>query len=386
MREFTIEKFRKFLPRQATSRPNRHVPPHISPEGATHLLHRARKYASTLQRANQGYLTPLLRILRMSYGRIGSNRVKLLIKFIYPRQEKVSGNASPSLENQNRSNRHDEDAEGEDQDMNELAEEDESEWHETDAPVDHDTFYPSLKPTVSTNAFTAFYAGAKVKKPFIEKDPPRWKLDVPPQFQGLLFSQAHTQGLLVRGESPRMRKLKTHFSPPTHTIWHKPLPLSRYKNLRKKWYDHNMKILLPPLGSEQEYWDLHDMVTGKKEIPPFIPRRTPRELSDEEIGERQLQAQSDLVLEGPKFGARGRDIRKFGRPHQITPRVLQRMLARNVLAKTPLVKKAAPMVRTEANCGLVFHWDDGLTAAYHDKWNEAAKAPTSEQQDELLFA
>jgi hypothetical protein len=391
MRQFTIDKFRSFIPRRPArtkldKRNNVEHIPVLAPETATHLLRLARKYAAVLRRANQGHTTQLEKVLRMTYGRVGPNKYRLLAKFLYPSAEAAGERPTLLIDH---SGGEEEDGRAKsprrpcgDDGLEKLLEDDQD-TDDADSPPEKDTLYPSLSPTVSTTTFKTFYEVANVPDPPVEEKPPKWKLDLPPRLQALLESQSIEQPHFTRaGSSPRVR-LK--FSPPTHTIWGKPLPFSRYKNQRIKWYNHNMQAALPPLESETEYWEVHDLVTGKKEFPAPIPRRTPARPSVEDALQEFFEEQSSLILEGPGFGSRLKDVRK-GRPHEITPRLLQRMLSRVVLSQTPLAKTAAPDARTEADSGLVFYWDDGMSHNRQSRVEERMHEPVPEKQAELLFA
>ncbi|OCT46145.1 hypothetical protein CLCR_01232 [Cladophialophora carrionii] len=390
MRKFTIDKFRSFIPRRSgKNKPGKKNNvgnnPVLAPEKVTQLLRLARKYAAVLRRANDGHATQLEKVLRMTYGRVGPNKYRLLAKFLYPSTDAAGGRSTLLLD---RSSEEEDAAKvskrpGGDDGLEELLEDDEGAEDAGSTP-EKDTSYPSLYPTVSTTTtFTTFYQGAEVPDPPVEEKPPKWKLDVPPRLQALLVSQSIEQPHFTRaGSSPRVR-LK--FSPPTHTIWGKPLPFSRYKNQRIKWYNHNMQAALPPLESEAAYWEVHNLVTGRQEFPALIPRRTPARLSAEDDLRAFFQEQSSLILEGPAVDSRLKDLRR-NRPHGITPRFLQRMLSRVVLSQTPLVKKAAPGTKTEADSGLVFYWDDGMSHQRHTREVENIHQPVPEKQAGLLFA
>ena len=382
MRDFTIKSFRNFIPRQSLGKGPK--PPKLSSEKITRLLHVARKHASVLRRANQGYLVQLEKILRISYGRVGPRKYELLAKYLYPSTTDLSAETADLLihtgnEDKSRPKAHDgsEDAD----ELEELLED-----NEPEEKLEKDTLYPSLSPTVSTSttAFTTFYTPAKGPKPrSVESSPPKWKQDLPPRLHALLTSQSAEQGHFARtGITPRV-KLK--FSPPAQTIWGKPLPLSRYKNQRTKWYNENMKAAIPPLGTDAEYRDLHDLVTGKQAIPALVPRRIPAERTSDDTLEQYIEEQAEEILEGPKFGPRLKDVRR-GRPHEITTKLLQRMLSRAVLSHTPLVSVARPEIKTEGDSGLVFFWDDGLSAGRFSRAQEELHRPAPKEQARLLFA
>ncbi|EXJ54081.1 hypothetical protein A1O7_09418 [Cladophialophora yegresii CBS 114405] len=387
MRKFTIEKFRSFIPRRSgRNKPGRKNNPGnapvLAPETVTHLLRLARKYAAVLRHANHGHTPQLQKVLRMTYGRVGPHKYKLLAKFLNPSADTAGGRSTLLMEPDGE----EEDGEkvlndpGGDDGLEELLEDEEAAEDAGSTP-EKDTLYPSLCPTVSTTAFTTFYKEAKVPDPPVEEKPPSWKLDVPPRLQALLVSQSHEQPHFTRVGSSRRVRLR--FSPPTHTIWGKPLPFSRYKNQRIKWYKHNMQAALPPLESEAAYWEVHNLVTGRTEFPAPIPRRTSARLSAEDDLRESLQKQSSLLLEGPSFGSR---LKGMGRRHEITPRLLQRMLSRVVLSQTPLVKTAAPGTKTEADSGVVIYWDDGMSHQRYSRAQERIREPVPEKQAGLLFA
>lgn len=146
-----------------------------------------------------------------------------------------------------------------------------------------------------------------------------------------------------------------------------------------------MKAALPPLESAEEYWSVHDIVSGKRPIVELIPRRTPGRVTAEDAVQKQIEEHANLILEGPDFGPRLKDW-AGGRPHKITPRLLQRMLSRVVLSQTPLVKNAATGAKTEADSGIVFYWDDGLSTAKIEQAEQSNVEALSERQAELLFA
>ncbi len=377
MRKFTEEKFRALIPR----RPPGTRLPQYAPEKASHLLKLARKYAALLKHANQGYSVQLEKVLRITYGRTGPDKYELLKKFLYPTGADVHGRPATLLIDEHGTDDN-ESLQPKKTRRTDRLEDVLREAEGSEDTTEVDTLYPSLSPTISTTTFETFYTAAKSPKPPVEEQPPKWKLDLPPRLQALLVSQTTEQGHFTRVGDSFQVKLK--FAPPTQTIWGKPLPFSRYKNQRIKWYNHNMQAALPPLETEEEYQDVHDLVTGKKEMSAFIPRRTPAMVTVEDTVQEYFEEQSDLILDGPKAGPRSKDWQE-GRPHEITPRFLQRMLSRVVLSQTPLVKAAAPEIKTEADSGLVFYWDDGLSRERQGRADESAQKVVLPQQADLLF-
>ena len=378
MREFTIQKFRNFIPRQSPRKrrdgrtDNEPPKSHLPPEKIVRLLQLARKFAAVIKRANGGYSTSLEKVLRMTYGRVGPQKFTLLEGFLNNDNDEINRDVTSS------------NIRGDDDGLQRLLDDDESEAEEW--VDDKDTLYPSLTPTVSTTTFTTFYKPAASKKPsaspLVEENPPPWKQDLSPRLQALLASQSNEQPHFSRVGATNRVKLK--FNPPAQTIWGKPLPMSRYKNQRMKWYDSNMKAALPPLETQEAYWALHDLVSGKRDIPPPIPRRPSPRKTPEEIEAESLHEQSEIILQGPKSGPRLKDWQS-GRPHEITARFLQKMLSRVVLMQTPLVGKAAPGTSTEADSGLVVYWDDGLSRDRSSRAQERIQVPVPDTQAELLF-
>ena len=269
------------------------------------LLHRARKFYSALKRANQGYPTPLEKVLRMTYGRAGRRRHELLHKF---------------------------------------------------------TIAPARTGELSKPNDNA----SKVQKFSAEWSPPsRWT--------ALLNSQMAQQGFFPRsGATHRLRR----FNPPKITIWGRPLPKSRYKNLRRKWFLWNTEAMVPPLP-EPEYNELHNLVSGKTKIPPFIPRRPRAQMGPEVSQSEEADDQSSMLLQGPKPVPTPHAY-NFEHRHKITPRLIRRMLSRVVLQRAPLAMAAERSKR-----GVVFRWDDGRPREFLEQ--SRVPAPTSQRMSDLLF-
>ncbi|OAP55020.1 hypothetical protein AYL99_10720 [Fonsecaea erecta] len=395
MRKFAVDGFRRWIPRAHPSGGGRSRKPHggrdVAPEKVTRLLHQARKLASTLRHANQGYITPLENILRMTYGRKGPRKYELLADFLHPvssasegevRHSKVTnaqdiadggqplaGAISPT---------------GSDPALDEIRRDDADEQSTGISTGEH-TLYPSLQPTVAKTGGTTSVSAAPAAAPVPpeKRDPPRekWKLELPPRLLALVTSQASEQVYFTRVGAHL--KAKARFNPPKTTIWGQPLPQSRYKNLRVKWYNHNIKAAMPPLP-EDEYRELHDLVSGRREMEPFIPRRTPAQISPEDMAQSALDSSSRLILEGPRPGPRLTDWR-HGRPHEITPRLLRRLLSRVILKQTPFVKITTPGTKAAANSGLVFYWDDGMSRLEMEKSEQKMSESLKERQARLLF-
>ncbi|EHY61085.1 hypothetical protein ABEF92_002797 [Exophiala dermatitidis] len=333
MKAYVTESFRRWLPKYkytgtltTLGRTNTGRVPDFLKQ--VQLLHRGRKFHSTLKRANEGYLVPLEKVLRMTYGRTGPRRHEMLEKFIAGTTA-----ATPATRKIDHV-----DAEGHSDSDNNTN----NDCHDDTGPV------PKYSRT--------------------------WH--PPPQFQALIDSQAEHQHLF--GRSGPNYKVKKRFTPPATTTWGEPLSERRYRNLKHDWHVQNLKAVLPPLP-EQEYKEVYDLVTGAVELPAPIPRRPKARVSPEEEDRQIAERHASMIHEGPRPGPRAKDD-MLGRPHRLTPRLFRRTLARAVLKQAPLVK-AAPS--SHDGLGMVFVWDDGL-------WQNIVKNSTPKQtrqgQKELLFS
>ncbi|KIW94755.1 uncharacterized protein Z519_04732 [Cladophialophora bantiana CBS 173.52] len=407
MRKFTIDGFRRWIPPKdcvgrSCSKAHSAGGRHLAPEKVTRLLHQARKLASILRHANQGYIVPLENVLRMAYGRKGPRKYELLAQFLNPALPASEGGARLLRDKMGQNiptvadaiSLPSSDLGGDELLAADVEEEDEI----PKVTTEEDTLYPSLFPTITTTQGgtsgpctehpTSNTSVPAAPRPPRKPDSPKeekWKLDLPPRLLALIASQASEQVYFARVGAHL--KVKSRFNPPQTTIWGTPLPQSRYKNLRIKWYNHNIKAVLPPLP-EDEYRELHDLVSGKKEMkkPLIIPRRrTPAPVSVEDTAQSLLERQSCLILEGPQPGPRLKDWRS-GRPHEITPRLLRRLLSRVVLKQTPLVKTATPATKAAAGeLGLVFYWDDGISVDEMGKSEQKMSKSLGDRQASLLF-
>ncbi|KIW83109.1 hypothetical protein Z517_02353 [Fonsecaea pedrosoi CBS 271.37] len=394
MRKFTIDSFRRWIPRnkgpEGKSRTARRGggsggggrQQDLPPEKVTRLLHQARKLASILRHANQGYINPLENVLRMTYGRKGPRKYDLLEKFLqHPAGPTSKGDQGP-LKDREKPNPSTAEAPLTDAvrsagvGLDEVLRDDAEEISES--TIDKETLYPSLLPTVTTAPHDNSAPRSSTKRK-LPND--KWKHEIPPRLLALITSQAGEQIYFTRVGAHL--KVKPRFNPPQTTIWGTPLPQSRYKNLRIKWYNHNIKAVLPPLP-EDEYQELHDLVSGKKEVGPFVTRRRPTRTSTEDMEQSWLECQSSLILEGPQPGSRLKDWH-IGRPHEITPRLLRRLLSRVVLKQTPFAKSAAPNTKEAADIGLVFYWDDGMSRDEMEKAQRKISESLRGRQSRLLF-
>jgi hypothetical protein len=443
LKQFTTSKFREAIDRLSKSHdgsvskiqsPRQGERRTLVTDTISQALHRARKHAALLRHANEGYLHALEKVLRMTWGRTGMRKYELLAKYIYPDKTFTSFPPPIWMNSQGKISCHGGDKPDSADDLvldefeappagtgasdpsllptvslekNEaedivsgilngkglqdaLSEESVAEPSETTTSVAN-----SEEPTPSVTTFTELYKVATgQKRVFLERDPPDWKRDLLPHLEALIESQSSEQHRWIRVGV--RRDVKTKFKPPPFTIWKKPLPLARYKNLRIKWYNYNLETALPPLETEEEYWALHDYVTGKRAIADPPRRRSASAVSEDDLKQKQLEADAAYLVEGPTPYQK----QPPGNPHEITTQLLRSLLSRAVLAQTPLVKatknpcepETQPMgqnerrlLQAQAASGLSFLWANGLSDIKLQKLEELISEPLPAQQNDLLF-
>ncbi|KAL6248093.1 hypothetical protein RBB50_005441 [Rhinocladiella similis] len=361
--------FRRYLPKYHNQEPKSRSGNPITFERQTKLLHRGRKFLSSLRRANEGYTAHVEKVLRMTYGRIGPRRYALLEPWLQ---------TAPSPD----------DAQSSDQDSESKSGPNPG----TEAGTDPEKGTPVQNTKRENKGGAKTQADEKGTPKAVDKPEPTASLsprreayfssqlakyNISPNMRALLVSQATEQSKFDRANRPS-GKIRPNFKPPQTTIWDTPLPPSRVKNLKREWYHANIGAASPPLPQE-EYNALHDLVSGKTQFPP-VPRRRPRAQRNE-ADQRQEEAdgQSALILEGPTPGLRFKDYTD-GRPHKMTPRLLRHLLSRAVLKQTPVVKVTEPGWSAS---NLAFHWDDALTRERYE--TSTLTSPITQRQSDLLF-
>jgi hypothetical protein len=150
--------------------------------------------------------------------------------------------------------------------------------------------------------------------------------------------------------------------------WGRQMPEKRVKNLRRRWYAEQIDCLLPPLP-EPEFERLQALSDRKLEVNDGpVPRRK-RAVGFPEDCNPLMSGK--LLLEGPQkshtFAAYAQ-----GRPHHLTPRLLQRIWL-NIFNHVPLAT-----------------WNSAKET-WEVKWNTSARArpnvkEASEDGLEALFA
>ncbi|KAJ9630371.1 hypothetical protein H2204_008436 [Knufia peltigerae] len=372
--------FRRYLPKYSQ---NNHEEPKsrsgnsLTFDRRTKLLHRGRKFLSSLRRANEGYTAHVEKVMRMTYGRIGPRRYALLEPWLsipVSRDDaQVSDQPFGSKSDPNNGTGAGIGPEGKTPSRQQT-----NQGKKSDNKPESTTL-PVLSPRRE-----AYFSSQLAK------------YDISPNMRALLVSQAAEQSKFDRSNRPS-NKVKPSFKPsPPTTIWGTPLPPSRVKNLKREWYRANVVgAALPPLPGE-EYKTLHDLVSGKTPFPAIPQRRLrrPRAQRSEELqNAEEADRQAEVILEGPKPGIRFKDYTD-GRPHKMTPRLLRHLLSRSVLKQTPFVKlNTTPTATTSEPHGknrpqnnnlLAFHWDDALTRERYE--TSKLTSPITQRQSDLLFA
>ncbi|KAI6921779.1 hypothetical protein KC355_g17136, partial [Hortaea werneckii] len=235
-----------------------------------------------LARANDGERRPLLKVLLMTYGRVGRRRRELLGPLLSARPHQAVEVES----------------------MGETAH-DEERLDDTGKTA-ADTLSTSTKPP-----------GAR------EVNHGSWTYYVPdftPQLQALLQSQLkhpppHLTRPLLRRMAPRLEELNS---------WKRPMPLNRVKNQAKDWYASTLARVHPPLPT-QEWYRLRDLASGAQSEPRVSRRKR--------VGEKAAAGEETILFrlsEPPPTDSR-RDA------HAITPRYMKRMWA-TVFAQCPVME------------------------------------------------
>ena len=88
IKDYVISRFRRHVPRAEGPK----CRPEIPLQKQLSLLAEGRKFQSSLRRANEGYVRPLEKVLRLAYGRVGRRRRELISKLMTPetRQEQTT--------------------------------------------------------------------------------------------------------------------------------------------------------------------------------------------------------------------------------------------------------------------------------------------------------
>jgi hypothetical protein len=235
---------------------------------------KARKGLHYLQRANQGELQCLRKVLFFAYGRIGRRKYALLNDLLKP-----------------------------------------------DPIMDGNSLLAAATPEGPTPLQQLFHSNKRVLQYFDVPKVVRDKhvINISDRYSRLraVLKSQHSRGLSIHRElkGPAMKT-------PMHNVWMRPMPVKRARNNVRRWYAETMTRLLPPIPSNE--WDeIHAMVHKEKRVS-LTRRRTPIHSNT------QRQKFENTVIEGLKLEKLSKAIRPAGmfRPHAITPKFMQRLYSR----------------------------------------------------------
>ncbi|KAF2108893.1 hypothetical protein BDV96DRAFT_503785 [Lophiotrema nucula] len=252
-------------------------------EERTRLMQRkARKGLNYLQRANQGHYACLQKILMLTYGRIGPRRYALLDKLLQP-------DSSP------------------------------------DGRDSLDESSPLQKLYYSNKRFLQFFdAPAKISDSEIS-------ISISDRYSKLRSTivTQRMSGISI-GRSMKSDKVIA----PSKNAWQRAMPMSRARNIVRRWYAETMTKLLPPLP-EHEWDELRAYATGQKRCEASIKRRTPvGNLSSQATLASQSAIDQGLVLAKPSRALKPGGL---SRPHAITPHFMRRMYGKILCLSCKLV-------------------------------------------------
>lgn len=224
------------------------------------LVRIARYQLYRLQRANEGYLQPLEKVLLMSYGRVGRRRHELLASWISPNEPEI-----PKVE-------------------------------------DKDSLGGSLKRSRS-----------------------RFSDDWKPPAMLLVFLKAQKNDGTITSSKIRPQVKSLEPSIPEKNSWHRPMPLCRKVNMRRRWYTHALGSVLPPLP-DHEVKKLDGLASGAIPWSP-VPRRPRRPSPESENTPSISDNLLDFLVDGPQ---KGHTFAPYvnGRPHIIDHRFMRRLWRR----------------------------------------------------------
>lgn len=186
----------------------------------------ARSVISTLQRANEGQRSCLLKVLNMAYGRTGRRRHELMKPLLYVEGQNEILNAamSPGM----------------------------AESGEDYSPFDASN---GRRPATATNKSS--------------KLSPKTPLDLTPQLRALLMSQIQAKPLNTVRHNPKTIEPKI----PELNSWLRPMPQNRIRNIRKKQYAMLLDRVQAPLPTEE--WErLRELASGRARLERPGPKRT----------------------------------------------------------------------------------------------------------------
>lgn len=133
-------------------------------------------------------------------------------------------------------------------------------------------------------------------------------------------------------------------------LWGKPMPECRMRNKQREWYAKHLNMLLLPLP-EEEYKQIKAYATGEQKLQP--QQRRPAASVSVHPSSNHDDGYESVVCEP------GMSDRVKERPHQLTPRFMQRHMQR-LLVHVPYTQASI----NKPDMPLAVKWD----RAYRGKW------------------
>lgn len=292
MFDYVRSSFRAHRPKRApkcapksASKPARKPVPKAGPDKLqlelerAHQHRRARRLLSLLRRAGEGYLRPLERVLLLSYGRSGRRR-RMLVEPLLREEPQPQPQPQP------------------------------------------DQTTPTPTPTPSH--------GVRIRPDFSSESFKR------PEIVLSILRTQHKAGGRRHDSRPRpiVRSPKPRIA--DSNAWGRAVPFCRKTNIRKRWYAKVLNSVYPFLP-EQDLQKLSGLATGAEPWTPPVRRKR--------VGESQSLSKEDGDgdggLSGPNNSAltaeflvhgapKGHTFERYvrGRPHKLTPRLMQKMWAK----------------------------------------------------------
>lgn len=237
----------------------------------------ARKSLHYLQRANQGEIPCLRKILFLAYGRVGRRKYTLLDTVLRPDPVMDGGQVLQ--------------------------------------PKDLNGPTPLQELYFSNKQWLRYFDAPKSASEGM------YVINISNRYSRLrtVLKSQHQRGIAIN------RELKGHtMKTPKHNIWMRPMPIVRARNNVRRWYAQTMTRLLPPLPSHE--WNHMDaMVRGFEKISLVRRRKGPQSSEMEPI--TSAQDSVDAVLDGLRMEKLSKADKPVGafRPHNITPKFMRRL-------------------------------------------------------------
>ena len=217
-----VKRYRRYHPRPP-------VTPSLTVQRRLQAIKQARKALALLERANDGYSSHLLKVLSMTYARIGKRRRQIL-----------------------------------------------SELHSSAIPKDEDSaasFCIPINDEDDKLARAAQIGERAALQASNQSFPSIVRSDWGPFLGDRLEALAKSQKKHGQFQSINKQIRKVVPDIPRTNDWGRPMPLKRVLNLKNKWFANILKKIQPPLG-EEEWNRLRDLAIGRIPWKGPVRRRT----------------------------------------------------------------------------------------------------------------